>query len=59
MGKQALRLEHLRAERDLTQEQLAILAGINPETISRIERGVGRPRLRTLHRLARALRVEV
>lgn len=41
----------------LTQRQLAMRAGIHPETISRMERGavVGSPEAETLRKLAAAL----
>ncbi|HYJ78048.1 MAG TPA: helix-turn-helix transcriptional regulator [Longimicrobiaceae bacterium] len=49
----------LRSERGLTQQQLAELAGIHQPRIAEIERGDGNPRLKTLARIASALRVDV
>jgi transcriptional regulator with XRE-family HTH domain len=42
-----------------TQEQLATAAGINPETVSRYERGVSLPTIEALERLAIALNTEL
>jgi len=42
-----------------TQEQLATAAGINPETVSRYERGVSLPSIEALERLAHALSTEL
>ena len=44
-----------RARHDLTIQQLATAAGLNPATITRIERGRNRPTPKTLARLASAL----
>lgn len=44
-----------RLRRGLTQEACAILAGTDTATISRIERGLVRPRPETVVRLAQAL----
>jgi transcriptional regulator with XRE-family HTH domain len=48
-------LRELRRERDLTVEAVAILAGIDAATVSRIERGLAQPRAKTVVRLARGL----
>lgn len=48
-------LKALRAERGLTVEALAIMAGIDPATVSRVERGLMRPRPETIVKLARGL----
>lgn len=42
-----------------TQEQVATAAGINPETVSRYERGVSLPSIEALERLALALSTEL
>jgi putative transcriptional regulator len=39
MGSVRLRLPVLRAERRLSQRQLAALAGVRPDTVSALERG--------------------
>ncbi|MDD5093595.1 MAG: helix-turn-helix transcriptional regulator [Dehalococcoidia bacterium] len=51
------KLEKLRLDRLLTQEQLAKLAGINRATVSRIELGAIKPRPLTIRKLAKALEV--
>ncbi len=55
-GKQ---LQRLRAERSLTQEQLAVKAGLARVYLTKLESGQHDPSLSTLVRLARALRVSV
>jgi len=44
-----------RADKQLTQEELAGLAGVSTYTVSRLERDENVPTLATLTRLARAL----
>jgi len=53
------RLRGLRKERDLSQRELAVLAGLSPNAISLIERGEISPSVATLQRLAGALSVRV
>lgn len=55
LGKNVRRL---RLERELTQEQLAGLAGLHPTRISFVETGAREARLDTITRLAFALDVE-
>jgi transcriptional regulator with XRE-family HTH domain len=55
-GKQ---LQRLRIRRDLTQEQLAVTAGLSRTFLTRLELGQHDPSLGTLVRLAKALRVSV
>jgi len=55
-GKQ---LQRLRAERSLTQEQLAVKAGLARIYLAKLESGQHDPSLSTLVRLAKALRVSV
>lgn len=55
-GKQ---LQRLRADRDLTQEQLAVRAGLARIYLARLEIGEHDPSLSTMVRLAKALRVSV
>lgn len=52
-------LRSLRRERDLSQEALAIAAGIHPKHLSDIERANKDPRATTVVRLAEALGVTV
>ena len=53
-----LRLKEWRERRLLTQRELAERVGVTQGTINRIERGVHRPRLATVRRLAEALGVD-
>ena len=55
-GKQ---LQRLRTERSLTQEQLAVKAGLARVYLTKLESGQHDPSLSTLVRLAKALRVSV
>ena len=55
-GKQ---LQRLRTNRSLTQEQLAVTAGLSRMFLTRLELGQHDPSLSTLVRLAKALRVSV
>ncbi len=52
------RLREWRERRLLTQKELAEKIGVTVGTINRIERGVHRPRLGTVRKLAEALGVE-
>ena len=51
-------LRRLRTAAGLSQEQLAERSGIHPTAVSRIERAVRDPRLKTILRLAKAVGVE-
>jgi transcriptional regulator with XRE-family HTH domain len=51
------RLQALRTERGMTQEQLAAEIGVTVESISNMERGIHGPSFEKLERIARALRV--
>ena len=55
-GKQ---LQRLRTRRGLTQEQLAVTAGLSHTFVTRLELGQHDPSLSTLVRLAKVLRVSV
>lgn len=48
-------LRQLRKEAGLTQEQLALAAGIERNYVSLIERGINQPALRMIFKLADAL----
>jgi transcriptional regulator with XRE-family HTH domain len=53
----ALLIKQLRADREITQEQLAFEAGITASALSRIERGNNNPGWMTVRRIADALGV--
>ncbi len=53
------RLVTIRKRKGLSQRGLAKLAKVGHITIARLETGVYDPRLSTLHRLAKALQVDV
>ena len=48
-------LRRLRLARGLTLDAVAVLAGVDPATVSRMERGLDEPRPETIVRLARGL----
>jgi len=50
-------LRHLRKERELSQEGLALEAGIQRNYVSLIERGINQPTITTIFKLALALKV--
>jgi transcriptional regulator with XRE-family HTH domain len=52
------RLRRARAERGITQVELAARTGVAHSTIVRIERGQARPKIETLGRFAEALGVD-
>ncbi len=52
------RLRELRAERGVSQDQLAHRTGIHATAIGRFERGVREPRLRSILRLADGLGIK-
>jgi len=53
------RLQFLRLEADMTQEELANDIGVTVESISNIERGVFGPKFDNLEKIAIALNVAV
>jgi transcriptional regulator with XRE-family HTH domain len=55
----AWNLRRLRVKRALSQEALAVDAGVDRSYVGRIERGVENPTVETLDRLAAALEVAV
>ena len=59
MEKFGERLKDLREERDLTQAELAGILGVAPNTISRWERGITRPRYNVLLKIAEFFNVDV
>jgi transcriptional regulator with XRE-family HTH domain len=52
------RMRELRAERGISQDQLAHRTGIHPTAIGRLERGAREPRLSTIARVAHGLDVQ-
>lgn len=53
-------IQKVRQERKLTQEQLAIKAGIPYTTLAKIESGmVNNPRMKTLQKIALALKISI
>lgn len=55
----AANVRRLRKERGWSQEMLAHFAGLHPTEVSRLERGLREPRLRTVMQLAGAFRCSV
>lgn len=51
----AANIKKIRKQRGMTQEALAEAANISPEYVSRIERGINKPSLKTLYDLSMAL----
>ena len=59
-GRQIIRaIIEGRERRDLTQQQLAEITGIQQADISRLENGTGNPSLRTLKRLAAGMGMQL
>jgi transcriptional regulator with XRE-family HTH domain len=54
-----MRLAEWRRKRSLSQRDLAKASGVGYVTIARIETGLFDPRLSTLRRLAKALKVKL
>ena len=50
-------LSKIRKEQRYTQREVAELAGLNPNYYAKVERGNGVPSLKTIHKLAKALKV--
>jgi DNA-binding XRE family transcriptional regulator len=55
----AANLRRLRKEKCWSQEMLAHFAGLHPTEVSRLERGLREPRLRTVMQVASALNVSI
>lgn len=53
------RLRELRIQKELTQEKMSEIIGIQPENYSRIENGVSFPKPDNLTKIATALNVEL
>lgn len=50
-------LSKIRKEQRYTQREVAELAGLNPNYYAKVERGNDMPSLKTIHKLAKALKV--
>lgn len=53
------RIQKLRKDKKITQEQLAEMVGIDPKNISRIEKGNNYPSAENLTSIAKALNVDI
>lgn len=53
------RLQILRSQAELTQEQLADKIGVTVESVSNMERGIHGPKFETLEKIAKVLKVNV
>lgn len=53
----AANLSRIRKQQRYTQREVAELAGLNPNYYAKVERGDGMPSLKTIRKLAKALRV--
>jgi transcriptional regulator with XRE-family HTH domain len=51
------RLQYLRKQKNITQEQLAEAIGVSVDLISNIERGVNAPSFKTIEKLSEALNI--
>lgn len=52
-------LSNIRKQQRFTQKEVAALAGLNPNYYAKVERGDGVPSLKTLHKIAQALKVNI
>jgi len=52
-------LSSIRKQQRYTQQQVATMAGLNPNYYAKVERGYGIPSLRTLYKIAKALKVSI
>jgi len=50
-------LRQIRKRQRYTQREVAELAGLNPNYYAKVERGDGMPSIKTIHKLAKALKV--
>ena len=53
------RIQKVRKDKKITQEQLAEMVGIDPKNISRIEKGNNYPTAENLTSIAKALHVDI
>lgn len=52
-------LSRLRKQQRYTQKEVAAMAGLNPNYYAKVERGDGVPSLKTLYKIAQALKVMI
>ena len=52
-------LSSIRKQQRYTQKQVAAMAELNPNYYAKVERGYGIPSLKTLQKIAKALKVSV
>lgn len=50
-------LSAIRKQQRYTQKEVADMAGLNPNYYAKVERGDGIPSIKSIHKLARALKV--
>lgn len=50
-------LSRIRKQQRYTQREVAELAGLNPNYYAKVERGDGVPSLKTIYKIAKALKV--
>lgn len=53
----SVNLYKIRKQQRYTQREVAELAGLNPNYYAKIERGDGMPSIKTIYKLAKALKV--
>lgn len=54
-----MRIRYLRNKKKLSQEDLALAAGVNKNYLSDLERGTRNPTLRIMERIAAALEIDL
>lgn len=59
MDKTAERIKYFRTQKGLSQESLALLAGLNPAFLGHIERSLKCPTVDTLNKIAEALNISL
>lgn len=52
-------LSNIRKQQRYTQKEIAVMAGLNPNYYAKVERGDGVPSLKTLYKIAKALKVSI
>ena len=57
--KVGARIRYLRRDRSLSQEELALRAGLNPAYYGQVERGTKCPTIDTLYKISKALDVSL
>ena len=57
--KLGIRINQIRTDRGLTQEKLALEAGLNRAYVGYIERGERNPSIETISKIARVLKIKL